>query len=56
MTIAAANYGRQRTPTDGLPQATNAASLEAAVGTWVRDEEVSTSGESEAGGRLTELR
>ncbi len=39
MTIATANGARQRTPTDGLSQATRAAALAARVGTWVRDEE-----------------
>jgi hypothetical protein len=39
MTIAAANGGRQRTSTDGLPQATRAAALVSRVATWLRDEE-----------------
>ena len=43
MTIATDNGGRQRTPTDGLSQATDAAALAVRVCTWLRDEEASAS-------------
>ncbi len=39
MTIATANGGRQRTPTDGLFQGRRAAALAVRVCTWLRDEE-----------------
>jgi hypothetical protein len=43
VTIATANGGHQRTSTDGLSQATRAAALAFAIGTWVRDEEAAGS-------------
>ena len=43
MTIATANGGRQRTPTDSLPQATRVAALVARAATWLRDEEAAGS-------------
>lgn len=39
MAIATANSGRQRAPTDGLPQAARAAVLVTRAATWVRDDE-----------------
>ena len=39
MTIATANGGRQRTPTDDRPQATRAEALAVPGSTWLRDEE-----------------
>lgn len=39
MTIATDSGGRQRTPTDGLSQARDAAALAVRVCTWLRDEE-----------------
>ena len=39
MTIATDSGGRQRTHTDGLPQATCAAVLADRAATWIRDEE-----------------
>jgi hypothetical protein len=55
MTIATANSGRQRTPTDGLSQATRATTLVIRTVTWLRDEEANASGEDCSAGSLTEL-
>ena len=46
--------GRQRTSTDGLPQATRAAALVSRVAIWLRDEETNAGGASVADGTLTE--
>jgi hypothetical protein len=43
VTIATADGGRQRIPTDGLPQATPAAALVTRAATWLRDEEAAGS-------------
>jgi hypothetical protein len=43
VTIATDSGGRQRTRTDGLPQATHAATLAARAATWLRDEEAAGS-------------
>ena len=43
MTVATYSGGRQRTRTDGLPQATCAAALAGRAATWLRDEEAAGS-------------
>ena len=43
MTTATANGERQRTSTDGLPQATRATALVSRAATWLRDEEAAGS-------------
>ena len=46
VTIATDSGGRQRTPTDGLPQATGAGALAVRVCRWLRDEEANASEEN----------
>jgi hypothetical protein len=55
MTIAIDGGGRQRTRTDGPPQARRAATQTARAATWLQDKEANASGTSVADGTLTEL-
>jgi hypothetical protein len=50
VTIATDSGGRQRTRTDGLPQATRAAALAARAATWLRDEEANANERAQAMG------